>query len=1190
MADFTHLHTHSHYSLLDGLSKIDPLIARVKELGMDSLALTDHGAMFGLIEFYQKAQKAGIKPILGVETYVARRTLYDKQAGIDASPFHLTLLVENLTGYQNLIQLVTTAHLKGFYYRPRIDHDLLAKYHQGLILLTGCLNGELPRLIQAGKLDAARKLVQWYLTLFDRDHLYFELQHHPSLPEQRTVNEALAALGQEFGVGLVATADSHYLQPDDRAAHETLLAIATGKDVDDRERMSLKDLDLSLASGDEMARRFANLPEAIANTQKIAAMVNLELPLGQSILPSFPLPKGEPDSMGYLRRLAEAGLQRRYPAEERAKATEQLTFELSVFEKMGFADYLLIVQDFINWAKDHGVVVGPGRGSAAGSVAAYCLGITDLEPMRYGLLFERFLNPDRISLPDIDVDFADDRRDEVLRYVVDKYGADRVSQIITFGTMAARGAIRDTARALGLSYEDGDRIAKLIPAVVGATIQSALDEVTELKEIYRTEPMMKHLIDMAKQLEGVARHASTHACGIVISKEPLTSYVPLTISTRGELVSTQYAMWDIEAIGLLKMDFLGLSNLTIIKNALRIIRKLYDKEIEILDLPLDDRQTYAILSRAETTGVFQLESDGMKRYLKELKPSEFEDIIAMCALYRPGPMEFIPDFVARKHGKKAIQYLHPAMEPVLKPTYGIMVYQEQIMQLSRVLAGFTPGEADTLRKGVGKKIKAILDKVEPQFYAGCQKVGFLTDQQARQLWQEWLAWAKYGFNKSHAACYALIAYQTAWLKAHYPAAFMAALLTSDFSNLDRLAIELAECERMGIKVLPPSVNESFVEFGVVPAKPGNTKPEQSEGSRTAKEQGPKPQRDFSPPQADRNDDKLQPSSDDYIRFGLMAIKNVGLHVAEKIYEERQTNGRYQSLEDFLRRLGPEVINRKVIENLAKAGALDEFADRAELLGNLDLIVKFSVQVAKEAASGQIDLFGTSDFAADTAIKLELGLADPVNKTDRLAWEKELLGAYLSEHPLDEYRAAVEATGMPIRDLAQTRSDRSTTIAGVIQSLESKFTKKGDKMAFGQFEDFTGRIELLIFSRALQANPELFVPGKVLEVSGTVRAKDGTPKFVVDSAKPLTKIIRSTRTRPNAHSRDDSFGASNHESRITNHESIDVPSIDPATPALELTLPNPLTHELLAELKTLLASNPGDTTITFLIEHNGATVR
>ena len=1128
MADFVHLHVHSHYSLLDGLSKVDGLIARTKELGMSAIALTDHGSMYGLVEFYQKAKKAEIKPILGVETYMARRTLYDKQANLDARPFHLTLLAQNYTGYLNLVQLISTAHLKGFYYRPRIDHDLLTKYHEGLILLTGCINGELPQLIVAGKMDAARKLVRFYLTLFDTDHIYFEIQDHPSLPEQAIANKGLEELSKEFGIGLVATCDSHYLKHEDAEAHEVLLAVATGKDVGDADRMSLDDVDLSLATPDEINRRFADHPEAIANTKKIADMVDIEIPMGVSILPAFPLPEGETDSMEFVRRLAFEGLERRYNEEQKEAAKKQLEFELGVFEKMGFADYFLIVQDFILWAKNNGVFVGPGRGSAAGSVAAYCLGITDLEPMRYNLLFERFLNPDRISMPDIDCDFADDGRDAVLHYVVGKYGPERVSQIVTFGTMAAKGSIRDTARALGMSYEDGDRISKLIP--MGYSIQQSLDEVTELKDIYRSEANAKRLIDMAKKLEGVARHVSTHACGIVISKDPLTSYVPLTTSTRGELASTQFGMREIEALGLLKMDFLGLSNLTIMKNALRIIRKLYGEEIKLLELPLTDKDTYALLSRAGTTGVFQLESDGMKRYLRELKPSEFEDIIAMCALYRPGPMEFIPDFIDRKHGRKEIKFIHPSVEPILGPTYGIMVYQEQMMQLSRILAGFTQGEADTLRKAVGKKIMAYLEKMEPKFYEGCKTVGAVSEKQAKELWQEWLAWAKYGFNKSHAACYALIAYQTAYLKAHYPSAFMAALLTSDFSNLDRLTIELVECDKMGIKVLPPSVNHSFIEFGV------------------SKETGD-------------------------IRFGLKAIKNVGVHVAEEIVANRDANGLYQSLEDFLKRLGPTVVNKKAIENLAKAGAMDDFADRDEILGNMEMILKFSQQIAKEAASGQIDLFGGSGMAADAAIKLELMPVSKTPKPERLAWEKELLGTYLSEHPLDSYRAAVEATGTPIRDLMHARADRTATVAGLIHSIESKITRKGDKMAFARFEDFTGRMELLVFSNVLLANPELWQAGKILAVKGKVRTKDGEAKLVVDEARELkTSMIGNKKTAAKP------------------LPPINVPFIDPITPALELRLPNPLTQTTLVDLKKILADNPGDTTITFLISKDGETIR
>ena len=1149
MADYVHLHVHSHYSLLDGLSKVDGLIARTKELGMSAIALTDHGSMYGLIEFYQKAKKAEIKPILGVETYMARRTLYDKQANVDARPFHLTLLAQNYTGYLNLVQLISTAHLKGFYYRPRIDHDLLTKHHEGLILLTGCINGELPQLIVAGKMDQARKLVRWYQTLFDNDHIYFEIQDHPSLPEQAIANKGLEELSKEFGIGLVATCDSHYLKHEDAEAHEVLLAVATGKDVGDADRMTLDDVDLSLATPDEIDRRFADHPEAIANTKKIADMVDIEIPMGVSILPAFPLPEGETDSMEFCRKLAYKGLEERYPTEQREKAKKQLDFELGVFEKMGFADYFLIVQDFILWAKNNGVFVGPGRGSAAGSVAAYCLYITDLEPMQYNLLFERFLNPDRISMPDIDCDFADDGRDAVLHYVVGKYGPERVSQIITFGTMAAKGSIRDTARALGMGYDEGDRISKLIP--MGYSIQQSLDEVTELKDIYRSEPNAKRLIDMAKKLEGVARHASTHACGIVISKDPLTSYVPLTTSTRGELASTQFGMREIEALGLLKMDFLGLSNLTIIKNALRIIRKLYGDEFKILDLPLDDKETYALLSRAETTGVFQLESDGMKRYLRELKPSVLEDVIAMCALYRPGPLEFIPDFIDRKHGRKEIKYIHPAVEPILGPTYGIMVYQEQMMQLRRILAGFTQGEADTLRKAVGKKIIAYLEKMEPKFYEGCKEVGYVTEKQAKDLWQEWLAWAKYGFNKSHAACYALIAYQTAYLKAHYPAAFMAALLTSDFSNLDRLTIELVESDRMGIKVLPPSVNYSFVEFGVTAAH-------LLDKSAAQPAEGEKP----------------RPVKGDNIRFGLKAIKNVGEHVAEKIVDERTSHGPYQSLDDFLKRLGSDVVNKKAIENLAKAGALDEFVDRDIILGNLELILKYSQQIAKEAASGQIDLFGGTSTAADAAIKLELVPVTPTPKPERLSWEKDLLGTYLSEHPLDTYRAALDATGTPIGELRHARADRTATIAGLIHSIESKITRKGDKMAFAKFEDFTGKIELLVFSNVLLANPDLWQPGKVLVVKGKVRTKDGDPKLVVDEARELkTSMIglkKANAPKP--------------------LPPIDAPFIDPITPALELRLPNPLTQDTLATLKKILADNPGDTTITFLIWKDGETVR
>lgn len=1039
---------------------------------MPALALTDHGVMYGAIEFYQKATQAGIKPIIGVEAYMARRTLHDREARLDSRPHHLTLLARNETGYKNLIKMISIAHLEGFYYRPRIDKDLLAHSAEGIIVLTGCLNSELSRLIIDNQLEAARELLEYYMTSIGREHVYLEIQHHPALQDQIKVNLVLAEMSRKLKLPLVATGDSHYLNHDDQEAHEILLAVSTGgKDADDADRMSLKDVDLSLASLDEVKTKFSGFEGAVENTLKVAESVNLQFELGQNILPKFPLPKEQIEAQTYFKELAWKGLERLY-GQKNQTAADRLEYEVGVIGRMGFADYFLIVQDFVNWSKQNGIVVGPGRGSVAGSIAAYCLGITSLDPLKYDLLFERFLNPDRVSMPDIDIDFADDRRDEVLTYVQNKYGQDRVAQIITFGTMAARGSVRDVARSLGLTFADGDRIAKLIPSKPGTTLKGALADVKELKAIYDAEPPMKHLLDMAMKLEGVARHASTHACGVVIADKPLTEYLPLATNQKGPMQAlTQFGMKDCEAIGLLKMDFLGLSNLTVIKNALRILRKRRGIEVEIDNLPLDDKPTYELLSRGETTGVFQLESEGIKRYLKELKPSEFEDIIAMCALYRPGPMDFIPDFIACKHGRKAINYLHPSMETVLKPTYGIMIYQEQMMNLSRLLAGFTQGEADTLRKGVGKKIKALLDKIESKFIEGCIKVGYLTRAQAEQLWQEWLAWARYGFNKSHAACYALIAYQTAYLKAHYPAEFMAALMTSDIHNLDRISIEITEAEKMGLKVLPPSVNESFVEFGVV-----------SEGKR------------------------------EVIRFGLAGIKNIGDAVAEQIVNERKKSNRYASLEDFASRLGANSINRKTLETLAMCGALDELGERQQILDNVDMILKFVNTLEKQRSSTQVSLFGELKDNSAPLAHLQFVAGTPAPKQQRLAWERELLSVYVSEHPLDEFKEKLAKVETQISDLASKKVEEKITIGGILTTVKQITTRAGDAMAFATLEDYTGNVELVVFPRTYKENLTIWRVDRLLLVRGKINEKDGQKKILVESATDLSEAIIRTRQK------------------------------------------------------------------------------
>jgi len=1100
MGKFVHLHTHSHYSLLDGLGKLPDLISYAKELGMDSLALTDHGVMYGAIEFYKKCHDEGIKPIIGVETYIAPRTMQDKEPKIDSSPYHLVLLAKNNTGYQNLLKIVTAAHLEGYYYKPRVDKEFLKKHGEGLIALTACLAGEVPRMLVSGQTERAYEAIKEYQDIFGQENFYLELQYHPELAEQKKANTAMIKIAKELNIGLVATNDIHYVRAEDRDAHEVLLAVQTGKDFDDENRLSLKEFNLSMTSPEDMAEYFKDTPEALSNTVMIAEACNVELQLGQIILPKFETPKGL-SSKDYLEKLCEEGVKKRYKTKT-AEVKKRLEYELSVIETCGFTDYFLIVEDYVKFAKDNGIIVGPGRGSAAGSLVAYVLGITDLDPIYYQIIFERFLNPERISPPDIDLDFADDRRGEVIQYISQKYGSDHVAQIITFGLMKARMAIRDVARALGMSYDDGDRIAKLIP--MGMTLDEAISTVSELKNIYDNELAFTKLIDMAKRLENVARNAGTHAAGVVISQKKLVEHVPLQFPPRGEeSIVTQYSMKYIDEVGLLKVDILGLANLTIIKNTLRIIRKIADVEIDLTKIPMDDKASYELLARGDSSGVFQLESDGMKRYLKELKPTRFEDIISMVALYRPGPMDSIPDFIEAKHGRKTITYLDPKLEPILSSTYGVIVTQDQVLEIARAFAGFSYGQADILRKAVGKKIKKLIDEQKIKFIEGAIKEG--SDQKtATAVWDFIEPFARYGFNRAHAACYAMIAYQTAYLKAHYPSAFMAAWLTAEQQNIDKIAFAIDECQRMDIKVLPPDVNESFVEFGVMKA-----------------------------------------SGD--IRFGLAAIKNVGEGVSEKIALERK-NGPYLSLGDFVSRLGGKILNKKVLEALAKAGALDHLAERNQIVMQIETITKYIAGLEKASPANQTSLFGLDPKAVPLA-DLKLENVEPATQKQRLAWERELLGFYLSEHPLKDLAGKLKNLTNPIMDLDDLATNQKVKVGGVITARRKIVTKNKEPMMFATLEDLTGKVEVVVFPRVLAQEAPIWQSDEPIVIDGRLDRRDNTPKVIAQSAMFLEQATQG----------EDEMVAAQSEAK--------------APEKLVITLPRLIGKEVLLEIKEIFKKYP-----------------
>ena len=1058
---FVHLHVHSHYSLLDGLAKIEDLVTRVKELEMDAIALTDHGNIYGAIEFYQKAKKAGIKPILGVEAYIAPKSRFDRGNGNGQKYYHLTLLAKNNAGWKNILKLVTFANLEGFYYKPRIDKELLEKYHEGLIVLSGCLSGEIPRLLKENKIEEAREVTRFYKKLFGED-FYMEIWDQKQIPEMQTLRPLVIQLAREEQIPLVATQDMHYLRKDDALYHDILLAVQTGNKLSDDDRLTLRAGDFSMRSPQEMAQLFSDIPEAIENTSIIANKCNIEIELGKTFLPKFNVPDGKTPTV-YMRELIEQRIHEKYPVIT-DEIKDRLKYELDVIANMGFEDYFLIVQDFVNWAKDRKIVVGPGRGSAAGSIVSYILRITDVDPIKYDLLFERFLNPERIQMPDIDIDFTDVRRDEVMGYLEEKYGKHNVAHIITFGTMASRAAVRDVGRALGFSYGFCDQIAKLIPFTTEQTRRPILElteDTPDLKQLYNTNPDAKKLIDAASRLEGVARHASVHACGTVISEKPLTEYIALQYAPQDDnTIITQFEGHTIEALGLLKMDLLGLKNLTIIEDTLRLIKTIHNVDIDISKIPLDDAKTFKLLQAGDTTGVFQLESSGMRRYLKELKPTELEDIIAMVALYRPGPMELIPQYIARKHGKEEVTYLHPKLEPILKTTHGIGIYQEQMMRIARDLAGFSLAQADTLRKAIGKKIKSLLDKQEELLINGMITNG-IDKRTARKIWDLFPPFARYGFNRSHAACYAFIAYRTAWLKTHYPIELITALFNSDRGDIDRISFLITEAKKANVKILPPDINQSYALF----------MPEENA-----------------------------------IRFGLTAIKNVGQAIVEEITQERQRGGPFNNFEEVLSRVMHKDLNKKSLESMIKAGVFDSLGtERQNLLHNLDAILQFAQEARKHNASMQHSLFGSSSTPA--GIRIQLVASEPATLNDTLFWEKELLGFYLSDHPMRSYEKILKDKKVtPIKtafaNAVITKNGNPVRIAGVITTVKKIVTKNGKSIAFITLEDTTDSTEVIVFAETLARHPEIWQEKNIVIVQGKISDRNNEYKMVCDQVIKL----------------------------------------------------------------------------------------
>lgn len=1105
MSQFVHLHVHSEYSLLDGLSRVKDLAKRAKELGMPAIALTDHGVMFGVIEFARACLGAGVKPIIGLETYLAPRRMTDKDPQKDRNPYHLVLLAENQTGYRNLLKIATASQLEGFYYKPRVDKPFLAAHAEGIIALTSCMAGEVPTLLMQNQFDQARQAALWYRDTFGADNFFLEIQKHEGIPESDELNQKMVAMARELNIPIVATNDAHYVRAEDADAQDILLCIQTGKTRADPDRMRMTDNGYYLKSYEEMAALFPQWPDALENTLRIAERCQVNVESKGYHLPIFDVPAGHtPES--YLRELAEAGFRKRYPNADQAK-WDRLNYELSVIHKMGFDTYFLILWDLCNYAVERDIWWNV-RGSGASSMVAYCLGITHLDPLPNSLIFERFLNPERVTMPDVDLDYPDNRRQEMIEYTKRRYGADKVAYIITFGTLGARAAVRDVGRALGVPLSEVDTIAKMVPSGPKVRLQDAFEN-PEFKRLYETEGYVKELIDTALKVEGLSRHASVHAAGVVITDKPLVEYIPLARAPGGQddtdMAVTQFPMKIVESIGLLKLDFLGLATLTQMRKAAELIEARHGVRLHFTDIPTDDPCIFDLLTRGEVVGIFQVESEGMKKTLAQMRPTCLEDIIAVVALYRPGPMQFIETYCRRKHGEEETQYIHPALEPILKETYGIIVYQEQILQIMRDLAGYSGGEADIIRRAISKKNDALIAEHKIKFREGCQRNGIPADK-ADQIYEAIEYFANYGFNKAHAADYAVITCQTAYLKAKYPVEFMTALLTVEKNNTEKVALFLAECRRLGIPVLPPDVNFSAIDFTIEDLEP-----------------------DAAVRHKQAHVDTACTLSNGAIRFGLGGIKNVGDAAVHEIIRAREQGGPFTGLDDFCSRVDLRKLNRRVLECLIKVGALDRFGTRAQLLAVIDQMLAVSAQVHHAQEIGQMTLFDFMDSGPSTPPTIILpeqverlsgnelqdrGRVEQVSTKEMLNWEKELVGFYVSEHPLlrvnGDWQSAVTCL---CGEIDEERNGQTVVVAGVIDWIRPHVTKKGEPMAFVRIEDIQGGIELVLFPRVYATYRDLLKPDKVILATGKVDAERGNPKIICETIRDHLDRFRLVEEQP-----------------------------------------------------------------------------